>query len=206
MVVVLKTFEKALVVGFLLTFLLNFTGFANNCDNLSSKVLRLHILANSDSEVDQALKIKVRDKIIESSGNFLDGATDKISAQNLTAKNLENIKKIAQTEVEKQGFSYPVQVEVTEMYFPTRKYDSTTFPAGRYDALRVLIGEGAGKNWWCVIFPQMCLGSAKNSATTDTLLSGSEKDIISGGEKYEVRFKVVEWFYALKGGVSKWFS
>lgn len=206
MVVVLKTFEKALVVGFLLTFLLNFTGFANNCDNLSSKVLRLHILANSDSEVDQELKIKVRDKIIESSGNFLDGATDKISAQNLTAKNLENIKKIAQTEVEKQGFSYPVQVEVTEMYFPTRKYDSTTFPAGRYDALRVLIGEGAGKNWWCVIFPQMCLGSAKNSATTDTLLSGSEKDIISGGEKYEVRFKVVEWFYALKGGVSKWFS
>ena len=202
----MKTFEKALVVGFLLTFLLNFTEFANNCDNLSSKVLRLHILANSDSEVDQALKIKVRDKIIESSGNFLDGATDKISAQNLTAKNLENIKKIAQTEVEKQGFSYPVQVEVTEMYFPTRKYDSTTFPAGRYDALRVLIGEGAGKNWWCVIFPQMCLGSAKNSATTDTLLSGSEKDIISGGEKYEVRFKVVEWFYALKGGVSKWFS
>lgn len=206
MVVVLKTFEKALVVGFLLTFLLNFTGFANNCDNLSSKVLRLHILANSDSEVDQALKIKVRDKIIESSGDFLDGATDKISAQNLTAKNLENIKKIAQTEVEKQGFSYPVQVEVTEMYFPTRKYDSTTFPAGRYDALRVLIGEGAGKNWWCVIFPQMCLGSAKNSATTDTLLSDSEKDITSGGEKYEVRFKVVEWFYALKGGVSKWFS
>lgn len=202
----MKTFEKALVVGFLLTFLLNFTGFANNCDNLSSKVLRLHILANSDSEVDQALKIKVRDKIIESSGDFLDGATDKISAQNLTAKNLENIKKIAQTEVEKQGFSYPVQVEVTEMYFPTRKYDSTTFPAGRYDALRVLIGEGAGKNWWCVIFPQMCLGSAKNSATTDTLLSGSEKDITSGGEKYEVRFKVVEWFYALKGGVSKWFS
>lgn len=199
---ILKLFEKALLLGFLLTFIFSFTGFANNCDNLSTKVLRLHILANSDSKADQELKIKVRDKIIEKSGNFLNGATNKISAQNLTAENLENIKKIALEEVQNQGFSYPINVEITDMYFPTRKYGSTTFPAGRYDALRILIGEGKGKNWWCVIFPQMCLGCAKNSASTDTILSDSEKNIINSGEKYEIKFKVVEWFYAIKNNVS----
>ena len=119
---ILKLFEKALLLGFLLTFIFSFTGFANNCDNISTKVLRLHILANSDSKADQELKIKVRDKIIEKSGNFLNGATNKISAQNLTAENLENIKKIALEEVQNQGFSYPINVEITDMYFPTRKY------------------------------------------------------------------------------------
>ena len=127
MVGILKIFEKSLGIGLLLTFIFSFTGFANNCDNLSSKVLRLHILANSDSKADQELKIKVRDKIIEKSGDFLNGATDKVSAQNLTAENLENIKKIALEEVKEQGYYYPISVEITDMYFPTRKYGNTTF-------------------------------------------------------------------------------
>ena len=200
----MKLFEKSLIIGFLLTFIFSFTGFANNCDNLSTKVLRLHILANSNSKADQELKIKVRDKIIEKSGDFLNGATDKVSAQNLTAENLENIKKIALEEVQNQGFSYPINVEITDMYFPTRKYGNTTFPAGHYDALRILIGEGKGRNWWCVIFPQMCLGSAKSSATADAILSNSEKDIVNSGEKYEIKFKMVEWFYSIKNSLANW--
>lgn len=206
MVGILKIFEKSLGIGLLLTFIFSFTGFANNCDNLSSKVLRLHILANSDSKADQELKIKVRDKIIEKSGDFLNGATDKVSAQNLTAENLENIKKIALEEVQEQGYYYPISVEITDMYFPTRKYGNTTFPAGHYDALRVLIGEGKGQNWWCVIFPQMCLGSAKKIATTDTILNDSEKDIINSDEKYEIKFKMVEYFYAIKNVILNWFK
>lgn len=202
----MKIFEKSLGIGLLLTFIFSFTGFVNNCDNLSSKVLRLHILANSDSKADQELKIKVRDKIIEKSGDFLNGATDKVSAQNLTAENLENIKKIALEEVKEQGYYYPISVEITDMYFPTRKYGNTTFPAGHYDALRVLIGEGKGQNWWCVIFPQMCLGSAKKIATTDTILNDSEKDIINSGEKYKIKFKMVEYFYAIKNAILNWFK
>lgn len=199
---ILKLIEKSLIIGFLLTILFSFTNFANNCEELSTKVLRLHILANSNSRADQELKIKVRDKIIEKSGDFLDSAANKVSAQNLTVQNLENIKKIAREEVKYQGFDYDVNAEVTNMYFPTRKYDSTIFPAGRYDALRILIGDGAGENWWCVIFPQMCLGSAKKAATNDILLSNSEQKIISSGEKYEIKFKVVEWFYSLKNILS----
>ena len=137
MVGILKIFEKSLGIGLLLTFIFSFTGFANNCDNLSSKVLRLHILANSDSKADQELKIKVRDKIIEKSVDFLNGATDKVSAQNLTAENLENIKKIA---------------------------------------------------------------------TTDTILNDSEKDIINSDEKYEIKFKMVEYFYAIKNVILNWFK
>ncbi len=202
----MKLIEKSLVSGLLLTFLLALTGFANNCENLSTKVLRLHILANSDSAEDQSLKLNVRDKIIEKSGDFLNTATDKASAQSLTAKNLDNIREIAEQEVQNRGYSYPVKVQMTKMYFPTRNYGNTTLPAGHYDTLRVLIGEGKGKNWWCVIFPQMCLGSAKNSAAIDSVFSNSEKKIINSSENYEIKFKVVEWFYALKGAIYSWLN
>lgn len=202
----MKLIEKSLISGLLLTLLLVLTGFANNCENLSTKVLRLHILANSDSAEDQALKLNVRDKIIEKSGNFLSTATSKASAQTLTAKNLDNIREIAEQEVQNRGYTYPVKVQMTKMYFPTRNYGNTTLPAGHYDALRVIIGEGKGKNWWCVIFPQMCLGSAKNSAAIDSVFSNSEKKIINSSGNYEIKFKVVEWFYALKGAISSWLT
>ena len=101
----MKLIEKSLVSGLLLTFLLALTGFANNCENLSTKVLRLHILANSDSAEDQSLKLNVRDKIIEKSGDFLNTATDKASAQSLTAENLDNIREIAEQEVQNRGYS-----------------------------------------------------------------------------------------------------
>ena len=197
----LKFIEKSIISGLLITFLFNLTTFANNCDDLSSKVLRLHIIANSDSKTDQDLKIKVRDKIIEKSGAFLESAKDKESARTLVLNNLENLQEIAVSEIKQQGFNYSVSSEITNMYFPTRKYDAVTLPAGRYDALRLIIGEGKGKNWWCVIFPQMCLGCAKKSATADTLFNSSEKDIISNGEKYEIKFKVVEWFYSIKSKI-----
>ena len=197
----LKFIEKSIISGLLITFLFNLTTFANNCDDLSSKVLRLHIIANSDSKTDQDLKIKVRDKIIEKSGAFLESAKDKESAQTLVLNNLDNLQEIAVSEIKQQGFNYSVNSEITNMYFPTRKYDTVTLPAGRYDALRLIIGEGKGKNWWCVIFPQMCLGCAKKSTTADTLFNSSEKDIISNGEKYEIKFKVVEWFYSIKSKI-----
>lgn len=198
----LNFIEKSLISGLLIVILLNLTTFANNCDDLSTKVLRLHIIANSDSKDDQELKIKVRDKIIEKSGNFLSSAKDKESAQNLVLNNLENLKEIAESEIKHQGFNYSVNSEVINMYFPTRKYDYITLPAGHYDALRLIIGEGKGKNWWCVIFPQMCLGCAKKYTDTDTFFNSSEKDIISNGEKYEIKFKIVEWFYSLKDKIS----
>lgn len=198
----LNFIEKSLISGLLIVLLLNLTTFANNCDDLSTKVLRLHIIANSDSKDDQELKIKVRDKIIEKSGAFLESAKDKESAQTLVLNNLENLQEIAVSEIKQQGFNYSVNSEITNMYFPTRKYDYITLPAGHYDALRLIIGEGKGKNWWCVIFPQMCLGCAKKYTDTDIVFNSSEKDIISNGEKYEIKFKIVEWFYSLKDKIS----
>lgn len=198
MVFTVKLIEKSMIIGFLFTSLFSLTGFANKCENLSTKILRLHILANSDTEADQDLKIKVRDKIIEKSGDFLSCATNKSDAKKIIAENLENIKKIAQEEIYSRGFNYPVQVELTDMYFPTRHYNDKTLPAGHYDALRILIGNGKGHNWWCVIFPQMCLGSAKNNTAADSVLTDQENDVINSGEKYEIKFKIVDWFYSIK--------
>lgn len=202
----MKLIEKAIVVGFLFTVLFSLTGFANKCEDLSTKILRLHILANSDTKEDQDLKIKVRDKIIEKSGDFLNCATNKTDAKEIIAKNLENIEKIAQEEIHSRGFNYPVHVELTDMYFPTRHYDDKTLPAGHYDALRILIGNGKGHNWWCVIFPQMCLGSAKSNTACDSVLTDQENDVINSGEKYEIKFKVVDLFYTVKNFILSLFN
>lgn len=199
----MKTLEKSLIISFLFAIILNFTVFANNCDNLSKKVLRLHIIANSDCKADQNLKLKIRDKIIEESGEILDNAENKTSAKEIILKNLESINSIALKEIKSQGFDYSVKTEIVNMYFPTKKYGEVIFPAGKYDALRISIGRGKGQNWWCVIFPQLCLGSAKKSANIDTVLSNSEKEVINNSEKYEIKFKFVEWFYAIKDYISK---
>lgn len=202
----LKIIEKALIVGFLFTALLSLTGFANKCENLSTKILRLHIIANSDTETDQNLKLKVRDKIIEEAGDFLNGAKNKYDAKKLTCENLEKIKRIAEEEIHENGFDYPVYVKLTDMYFPTRKYGNITLPAGHYDALRIIIGNGHGHNWWCVIFPQMCLSSAQNNTVNDSILTDEETDVINSGEKYEFKFKIVDWFYSIKNYILSWFQ
>ena len=144
----LKTFEKALISGFALTFLFNFANFQTHCETISNKFLRLHILANSDSKEDQDLKIKVRDKILEYSKGKFSLANNKSEAQLVLNSSLEDIEKVAKAEIENQGYNYDVKAKVVNMHFNTRKYDNLTLPAGNYDALRVEIGEGKGHNWW----------------------------------------------------------
>ena len=122
------------------------------CEDLRQNVLRLHIIANSDSEADQALKLKVRDGILNASGDLF-GTTDNIDFAIMTVENnLEELKGIASEIIEQNGFSYGVEAKVEKSYFKTREYDDFTLPAGEYDSLIITIGEGKGKNWWCVIF------------------------------------------------------
>lgn len=190
----MKTIEKAIVLSLILSILFSMTSFEGQCENISGKVLRLHILANSDSESDQQLKLKVRDKILEYSKDYLSTAQNKDDAKNLSSNYLESIKDVAQKEVKDQGYNYSVKVELCNMYFSTREYDDITMPAGRYDALRILIGEGKGHNWWCVMFPPICLGAAKEEKPLDSVLNENELGIVENGQEYEIKFKVVEWF------------
>lgn len=159
---------------------------------LESKITRLHILANSDSSVDQWLKIRVRDAIIQST-DILEGGYSK---DRINADLLEEIENIACFTVKSSGFDYDVTAYFTNMYFDTRVYDGFAIPAGYYDAVRVEIGEGKGKNWWCVLFPPLCAPLAGKTIEEISLEAGLTKNdigiIMKDGDVYALRFKAAE--------------
>ncbi len=199
----MKTIEKALALALILTVLFSFTGFAEQCEDIPNRVLRLHVLANSDSEEDQALKLKVRDKILSAGAGMLDTAESREEAESIVAQSLPELQAAAEEEIKNQGYDYPVKVELTRMYFTTRQYETVTLPAGNYSALRVTIGEAKGKNWWCVMFPPMCLPAAEESAELQEVLNPSQMEIVTGNSGgYEIKFKSVEIYEQIKSWLS----
>lgn len=193
----MKLLTKTILFSFIITAIFSQFVFEAQCANMSDKLLRLHILANSDSTEDQNLKLKVRDKILACASDLFSNADSKAQAESITENNLDEIISIAQQYVYSLGYNYKVQGEITRMYFNTRYYDNIALPAGEYDALRITIGEGAGKNWWCVMFPPMCFSSAQDSNEMDSVLNDDEIDIIENEPKYEYKFKAVEIFNSI---------
>ena len=156
----LSVLEKSLLLGLLLSFLLTMTGFSGQCEAIENQVFRFHVLANSDSQEDQALKLKVRDRVLEYSEGLFQNAQTREEAEALAAAHLQELCQAAQDEVYRQGYDYPVKAEITNMFFDTREYETVTLPAGCYDALRITIGEAEGHNWWCVLYPRFCFVDA----------------------------------------------
>lgn len=187
-----KAFEKALLVGLVFTILFSMFGFYSNCNNISNSVLRIHIIANSDSQEDQNLKLKVRDAIVDYTSPLFDNIKELDDAEKIATDNLGQIQSIAQTVVYDNGYEYPVNAELVNMYFDTRVYNTVTLPAGYYDAIRITIGDAAGKNWWCVMFPPMCVSSACEKEELSDVLNDDEMDIVSNPDDYTVKFKSVE--------------
>ncbi|GHU81965.1 stage II sporulation protein R [Clostridia bacterium] len=185
---------KAIFVGFLISVIFSQTVFAAECDQMSGKLLRLHILANSDSDEDQELKLKVRDEILAQASNLFVNAETKEEAKEITQDNINQITALAQKFVYEQGYNYKVNAKLVKMRFNTRHYDDITLPAGEYDALRITIGAGEGHNWWCVMFPPMCFSSAEAQADMNGVLNKDEIDIIENEPKYEFKFKTAEIF------------
>ncbi len=188
---------RAGVGGLCLCVLLSLCGFAANCAVVRDRVVRLHILANSDSESDQTLKLLVRDAVVEAAAGWLDDAPDIAAAQAVVTQRLPALQAVAQQTVYDAGYDYPVEAELTPMYFTTRQYDTVTMPAGVYEAVRFTIGAGAGKNWWCVVYPPLCAGAAIKPDPLCDVLDSTQTRIVTGGERYVVRFKVVEWLQGL---------
>ncbi|MBQ6830804.1 MAG: stage II sporulation protein R [Clostridia bacterium] len=180
---------KALAGGLLLTMVVQFFAFSAVCEDIRGDVLRVHILANSDSEEDQTLKLKVRDAVLAVGEGVLDGVVSRDEAKARLQQALPTLQAAAQQCVYDNGFTDTVTAQTVNMYFTTRTYESGTYPAGYYDAVRFTIGEGKGKNWWCVLYPPMCLSAAMDTSS----LSPSENAVIQNGQRYLVRFKVVEW-------------
>ncbi len=188
---------RAIACGLLLAFSFQTVSFSKTCEGIERSVLRVHILANSDSEEDQALKLLVRDAVTTAGAGLLDGVTDPETARIRLQEELPKLQQVAQTCVNEQGYDYTVTAEVTEMYFTTRTYGEYTFPAGYYDAARFVIGSGEGQNWWCVMYPPLCVSAATDKQSLDDVLTDGQQQTVKGGQRFAIRFKIVEWIYAL---------
>ena len=170
--------------------------FANTCENISRDVLRLHVVADSDSETDQKLKLLVRDEILKKGGELFDGTLTADEAQRVITPKTDELKAAAENVLRQNGCDNSVEITVGEEYFATRCYESFTMPAGVYTAVRVNIGSAKGKNWWCVMFPPLCLPAA--SADADAFFTEDEMKVVSSSPEYEPRFKIVEIIEAIK--------
>ena len=195
-VILLKKYIHLLVLSIMLAGMILSLPFFNSCEELTEDVLRVHILANSDSAADQSLKLSVRDRIVSECSDYYDGCGGKEEALDITQAHLDEIDSLAREEIRSRGFRYPVHAEVSEMYFNTRYYDDFTMPAGWYDSLRLTIGSGGGQNWWCVMYPSLCVGAASESEMKDSLDDGEYKVVKT--DKYDFRFKIVEYWESFR--------
>ncbi|MDR3643912.1 MAG: stage II sporulation protein R [Clostridia bacterium] len=199
----IRKIEIAVICGLIIAILAGsisgFSAFAAQCSDVRQEVFRLHILANSDSTQDQALKLKVRDKLLDASTTLFGKADSKQQVIATVKAHLGEIQSIAQKEVNREGYSYKVNAQVVNMYFTTRTYNNVTLPAGWYDALRITIGKGQGHNWWCVMFPPLCLPAAEKGTQFNDVFGGRQA-IFEGYSKPDIKieFKIVEWIESIK--------
>ena len=171
--------------------------FGEECSFIRENTLRLHILANSDSPADQALKLKIRDAVLSCSGELFSGCDTRQKMISAAQEQLPKIQQVAEQTVLHNGYELPVTVSVTDMFFETRRYDHVILPAGTYTAVRIELGAAAGKNWWCVLYPPLCVSAAQTGFTkeeaqiSDSLL---QQDALP---HYRARLAVVEWWETL---------
>lgn len=190
----MKKLFKSAVVALVFVSVLSFLPFYEECRSISDEVLRIHILADSDSDYDQSLKLKVRDEILEYTDGLYSDVTSKEHAVNITKEHIDEIVTTAENTLRKNGCNKEVKAEVLDMNFNTRYYENITMPSGNYTALRITIGSGEGKNWWCVMYPSLCLYSALDSKTLEDELSSEQYEVITDAPKYQFKFRFLEYF------------
>lgn len=194
--------KKIFIIFFALFIIAYYSGvYLYNLQNsIASKVIRFHVIANSDSAFDQALKLKVRDKTVEYLTPLLANSKNIEESREIIIKNIRNIENIA-TKTLANYSSYSATAKLAASKFPTRNYGNYSFPAGNYETLKITIGAGNGKNWWCVMFPPLCFTDSSiefNEKSIETLkenLSEKELELISNSNKpsVQIKFKFLEW-------------
>ncbi len=187
---------KAALCALILALAVSWLTAAGPAQQLPENILRLHVVANSDSEGDQALKLLVRDAVLTEAARWCREADDLYSANAAICTHLEGIANAARRTVEENGFTDTVTASVTDEFFTTRKYEGFTLPAGRYRTLRVVIGEGEGHNWWCVVFPALCLPAAGDEDVM-ALLPEEQRGLVEDNG-VQVRFKFIEVYEEIK--------
>lgn len=173
-------------------------------EDLSNSVLRLHVIANSDTPEDQDLKYKVRDNIINYMNSISEDITSKEDALELAKNNKETFISIARQTIIDNGFNYDVNIDFGNFYFPTKNYGDISFPSGNYDAIKIEIGEAKGQNWWCVMFPPLCFVDVstgivpdESKSTIKDSLTDEEYSIIANGNSNESSNTIIKFKFKL---------
>ena len=196
----LKRWELALMLG-LLVAVIGGSWLGREQQALADSVIRFHVIANSDSEADQAVKLAVRDRVLVKAEEIYPENATLEQAREALEGQLGVLAAAGRAVVEEQGYDYPVTAQLTDCWFPTKEYEGFALPAGNYTALRVTIGEGKGQNWWCVAFPPLCLGAA--SETVEQALEAGyftpDQGALVTGEGYVLKFKALELLGELQG-------
>ena len=200
-----KKWELALLLGLCAAMLWGAWSMQRQ-DALAQKMIRLHVIANSDSDADQALKLEVRDKVLDFTTTVLQRSADMEDAQVRLQEELTRIEDIARREIVHQGYDYPVTAQLVSTEFPLKEYDGFSLPAGEYMALRLVIGEGEGQNWWCVVYPPLCTAAATDMPRTAVAAGLTDDDVslITGEDAgYVLRFRSVELWEQLRQWLGK---
>ena len=187
--------ERILTVIFMIIFSIWISScfsFQIGCRELRQDMLRLHILAQSDSPEDQRLKLLVRDRILAESAGWAGSGTEKQEMMEYIGKNILKVELLAEEALAAEGCFLPVKAELTHSFFDTRVYGERMVPAGWYDALQITIGAGEGRNWWCVLYPPLCLPAAEGEAVLAADFTEEEKAVLSSPPRYQIRFLTVE--------------
>ena len=206
MLVIINKFKKYILffILFIIYIFISATSYVSAVsDNLSNAVFRLHVLANSDSDEDQNLKLKVRDSLLKYMNSISSNCSTKEDALKIVINNKKQFQEIAEKTIQENGFNYSVNINIGNFYFPTKNYGDISLPAGFYDALRIEIGESKGKNWWCVMFPSLCFINVSSGFVDDKSKENLENNleqesyqIISDNTSPEItfKFKLIEFF------------
>ena len=191
------------IIAFVFFLIFSAYSYASSISSdLSKSVFRLHVIANSDSDEDQSLKLQVRDKLLDYMNSITANVRSKNDAIKIAQDHQKDFQIIAEQTILDKGYSYPVTVEIGNYEFPTKQYGDITLPSGYYDALRVKIGKASGHNWWCVMFPPLCFVDVTSGIVPDSSkeqlkenMSSEDYSIISNDNSVtEFKFKIVELF------------
>lgn len=171
--------------------------------HIASQIIRLHVIANSDETEDQTLKKEVKDQVVTYLRSKMNQAASIQAARQVICQEMDTLKEIAEKKIRQEGYDYPVTVSLGTTYFPVKEYGDMAFPAGDYEALRVQIGKSKGRNWWCVMYPSLCLVDGVYQTVPENskdklkqVLSTSEyQSLVDGGEDVQFRLRFLDWLF-----------
>ena len=191
----MKKMIRTLTICLAVSALIRFAALLGDKQTLKEELIRLHVVANSDSEDDQTIKLRVRDAVTEYLQTAMTDIADPVEAKAYLQENLPKIQTLANQVLEKAGVEPDAAVSLAKEAFDTRFYDTFQLPAGVYESLRIVIGEGEGRNWWCVVFPSLCLPATSSGFETVAAGAGFDEALIGaleGKPEYEIRFFLLD--------------